>query len=78
MEIIAFESGTKNFHNPEQHTCLWQAMCYQKPLRFNILLREIFYNSGSLKVMKKYDESALIQILQMFGTLEHVDSQRVF
>ena len=53
-------------------------MFFETAQRFNILLREIFYNSGSLKVMKKYDESALIQILQMFGTLEHVDSQRVF
>ena len=69
MEIIAFESGTKNFHNPEQHTCLWQAMCYQKPLRFNQSLRKIFSKSSSLRVMKKFDERALMQVLQQLGIL---------
>ena len=69
MEIIAFESGTKNFHNPEQHTCLWQAMCYQKPLRFNLPLRKIFSKSSSLRVMKKFDERALMQVLQQLGIL---------
>ena len=44
-------------------------MCYETSLRFNISLREIFFKSGSLRVMKKYDESALMQILQEFGTL---------
>ena len=69
MEIIAFESGTKNFHNPEQHTCLWQGMCYQKPLRFNLSLRKIFSKSSSLRVMKKFDERALMQVLQQLGIL---------
>ena len=69
MEIIAFESGTKNFHNQEQHTCLWQAMCYQKPLIFNLSLRKIFSKSSSLRVMKKFDERALMQVLQQLGIL---------
>ena len=69
LKIIAFESETANSHNPEQHTCHWQSMCYETPLRFNISLREIFSKSGSPRVMKKYDESALMQILQDFGTL---------
>ena len=78
LKIIAFESGTRNSHNPEQDICHWQSMCYETPLRFNISLREIFSKSGSPRVIRKSDESALIQILQEFGTLYHVDCQRVF
>ena len=44
-------------------------MCYETSLRFNISLREIFFKSGSLRVMKKYDEGALMQISEQFGTL---------
>ena len=69
LKIIAFESETANSHNPEQHTCHWQSMCYETPLRFNISLREIFSKSGSPRVMKKYAESALMQILQKFCAL---------
>ena len=69
LDIIPFESGTTNSHTPEQDNCHWQSMCYETPLRFNISLREIFSKSGSPIVMKKYDESALIQISQDFGTL---------
>ena len=69
LKIIAFESGTTNYHNPEQDTCHWQSMCYETRLRFNISLREIFSKSGSPRVMKKYDESVLMQISQEFGTL---------
>ena len=68
LKIIAFESGTTNSHNPEQDTCHWQSMCYETRLRFNISLREIFSKSGSPRVMKKYDESVLMQISQEFGT----------
>ena len=69
LNIIAFESGTTNSHTPEQDNCHWQSMCYETPLRFNISLREIFSKSGSRIVMKKYDESVLIQISQEFWTL---------
>ena len=69
LKIIAFESGTTNSHNPEQDICLWQSMCYETPLRFNISLRDIFSKSGSPTVMEKYDESVLRQISQEFGTL---------
>ena len=69
LKIIGFESGTTNSHNPEEDTCHWQSMCYEITLRFNISLREIFFKSGSLRVMKKYDESALMQIVQVFGTV---------
>ena len=69
LKLIAFQSETTNSHNPEQDTCNWQTMYYEKPLRFNISLREIFSKSGSLRVTKKYDESVLMEILQEFGTL---------
>ena len=69
LKRSAFESGETNSQNPEQDNCHWQSMCYETPVRFNISLREIFFKSSSLRVMKKYDESALMQILQEFGTL---------
>ena len=67
LKIVGFESGKTNSLSHEKNTCHWQSMCYETSLRFNISLREIFFKSGSLRVMKKYDESALIQILQVFG-----------
>ena len=69
LKIIPFELGTTNSHNREQDICHWQSMFYETPLRFNISLREIFPKSESLIVMKKYDESVLMQISQEFGTL---------
>ena len=62
LEIIAFESRVTYFQNPEQENCDWQSIYYETSLRFNISLREIFSKSGSPIVMKKYDESALMQI----------------
>ena len=76
LKIIAFESGTTNSHIPEQDIFHWQSMCYETPRRFNISLREIFSKSGSHIVMKKYDESVLIQISQEFWTLKQVNCQR--
>ena len=69
LKINTFESGTRNSYNLEKDICHWQSMCYETPLRFNISLREIFSKSRSPRVMKKYDESALMQILQEFETL---------
>ena len=69
LKIIAFESGKRNSHNPEQDICHWMSMCYETHLRFNISLREIFSKSGSPRLTKKYNEKPLIQILQEFGTL---------
>ena len=65
----AFQSGTTDSQNPEQDNCDWQSTCYETTLRFKISLREIFSESGSRIVMKKYDQSAVIQIAQDFGTL---------
>ena len=69
LKLIAFESGRTNSHNVEQDICHWQSMCYDTPLRFNISLKEIFSIPGSPTVMKKHDESVVMQILQEFGTL---------
>ena len=69
LKIIAFESGKANSHNPEQDICHWMSMCYKTHLRFNISLREIFSKSGSQRLMKKYDESALMPVFQDFGSL---------
>ena len=68
LEILAFESGTTNSHNPKIHTCPWESMCYETPVRFNISLREIFSKSGSPRVTEKYDQSALMEIFEEFGT----------
>ena len=68
LNIIPFESRTTHSHNLEQNICHWQSMCYETPLRFNISLREIYSKSGYSIVMKKYDESALMQLSQDFGT----------
>ena len=67
LKIIAIESGTKNSLNLEKDTCQWQSMCYETPLRFNISRSEIFFKSGSLREMKKYDEILLMQIFQFLG-----------
>ena len=69
LDIIPFESGTRNSHSPEQDNCHWRSICYETHVRFNISLREIFSKSGSAVVKKKYDESALMQIWEDFGTL---------
>ena len=69
LNTIAFESGMTNSHTFEQDNCHWQSMCYETPLRFNVSLREILSKSGPPRVMKKYDESVLMQTLQEFGTL---------
>ena len=69
LKIIAFQSGTTNSQNSEQDTCHCQSMYYETPLRFNISLREIFSESSSLRVMKKYDESVLMHIWKEFGNV---------
>ena len=69
LNIISFESGTKNSLNLEKDICHWQSMCYETSLRSDISLRETFLQSGSISVMEKYEESALMQIFQVFGTL---------
>ena len=69
LKIIVFELGTTNSLNLEKDTCHWQSMCYETSLRFNISLREIFLKSDSTRVTEKYEESALMEVLQGIGTL---------
>ena len=73
-----FESWAKNSPILEQDSFHWQSMIYETPLRFDMSLREIFSKLRSLRVMKKYDESAIMQVLPEFGTLYYVDCQGVF
>ena len=69
LKTIAFELGTTNSQKPEQDNCHWDSMCYETPRSFNISLREIFSKSESSRVMKIYDEIALMHILQEFWTI---------
>ena len=69
VKVIAFESRTNNYQNPEQYICHWQSVCYETPLGFNISIREIISERGSLRVLKKSVKSALMLILQEFGIL---------
>ena len=78
FQIIAFEFGVASSCYIEQETCHRQPMCQQIPLRFHLTLAEIFSKSRFPKMMKKNHKSALIEILQVFETLSHVDCQSVF
>ena len=69
LKTIAIELGATSSVNLGRDTCHWQSMCYQTSLSFNISQRKIYFKSGSVRVMEKYDESGLIYILQGFGTL---------
>ena len=69
LKIIAFDSGRRNSLNLQKDASHWESISYETPLRLNISPTEIFFKSGSLRVMEKYDESALMQILQEFRTL---------
>ena len=52
LKIIGIEPGKASSLNLEKDTCYWQSMCYETSPRFNISLREIFFKSGSIKVIK--------------------------
>ena len=67
FNIIAFEPGSTNSHNPEQDTSHWQSICYQGTLRFNISLMEAYSRASCIRLMKKNKKSALMKILQEFG-----------
>ena len=69
LKITASESEKKKTNKPEQDTSHWQTICYETPRRFNMSLTDIFSKSCFLRVMKKYDESALKQTLQKVGTV---------
>ena len=78
FQIIAFEKEVANSDKLRQDTWHRQSMCQQTPRRFHLTLGETFSKSTSLGIMKKHDESALMHISQVFGTLSHVDCQSVF
>ena len=67
LKIIAIESRKTSSLNLEKDTSHWQSMSYKTFLRFNISRRETFFKSGFIRVMEKYYESALMEILQEFG-----------
>ena len=69
LKIIAFEPETTNSHDPELGICHWQSIFLETPLRFNTSLRDVFSKSKSPRVIKKYDENALIPIWQEFRSL---------
>ena len=56
LKVTDFQLETANSHNPEEDTWHWHSMYYETPLRFKISLREIFSKSGSVRVMKKFDD----------------------
>ena len=78
FEIIGLELGVANSHNLEHDPCHRQSICEQTPLRLHLTLGETFSKSSSMRMMKKHDKSAVMEIWQVFGTLSHVHCQSVF
>ena len=78
FRILAFQLGVANSHNIELDTCHWQSMCSQTPLRFHVTLGETFSKSAINKILKKHGKSTIMEISQLFWTLSHVHSLRVF
>ena len=50
----------------------------KNPLRFYLTLAETYPKSTFLRMMEKHDKSTIIDILQVFGTLPHVECEGVF
>ena len=71
FKIIAFESGVANSDNPEQYTYLSSVVnvLANFPNISHINKGDIFRISSPQSDEKKYDESALIEISRVFGTL---------
>ena len=53
-------------------------MSQQTHLRFHLTPGDIFSESISLRMMRKDEKSALMDVSKVFGTLSHVDCQSVF
>ena len=77
-QLIAFELGVADSRNIEQDICQRQSICQQTPLRFHLTLAETFSKSTFLRMMKKLDKGTAMEVLQVFGTLSHVDCKSVF
>ena len=65
FQIILFELGVTNSRNIEQATCPRQSMCQQTPLRLDLIVRETFFKSTSLRMIKKHYKTALREISQV-------------
>ena len=78
LKISAFESGTRNSHNPQQDNCHWQSMCYGTTLRFNISLREIFSKSASPRVMKNMMKVPSCRFYKSLGPFNMMTLKRCF
>ena len=52
-------------------------MFYKRVVTVQILLTERFSKSFSVRVTKHFDKSTLMEISQVFGTVQHTDSRRV-
>ena len=61
-----------NSRNIQQDTWHWHAVCQQTHERFHLTLGETFSKSTSLKMMKKDDKSAQMEISQVFGTFDRL------
>ena len=78
FQITVFELGVAMSRNVQEDTWHWQAVCQQTHQRFQLTLGETFSKSTSLRILKKDERSALMEIIQVFGPLSHVDFQSVF
>ena len=78
VDIITFKHVAGISLNSHKETCDQQSRCYQTVLGFHTWLKEMFFNSVCLGIMKNYDESAAVLILAVFVTDQHVDSWKIF
>ena len=53
-------------------------MCQEISLRFDLIVRDTFSKSTSPNMNKTQDNTALMEISQVFGTLSHVHCQSIF
>ena len=53
-------------------------MCQEISLRFDLIVRDTFSKSTSPNMNKTHDNSAVMEISQVFGTLLHADCQSIF
>ena len=77
-DIVAFDLVSVKSHYYEENTYHRQSMCSQAVPRFQISLTEIFSNSILLRVIEKHDETSLVQITAVFGTVWYVDCRMMF
>ena len=53
-------------------------MCQEISLRFDLIVRDTFSKSTSPNMNKTQDNTALMEISQVFGTLSHAHCQSIF